>query len=148
MIVTLLIVVSKFYNLNLQNDQIWNDIFLNIITCLVCRKYVYFTLYNLVTLSITDRINTVQCKLQNLQSIRPKDLGASDILNMCPILRYNLCGAPMSSEIIQEIKLPYLRTIQALIKLREVEAPIIKLEIIHKIFTKILPNELRNFWQG
>ena len=51
--------LTKFYNLNLKTTDLKKDLLINIVTNFTLRDRVYFTLHNLVTKVLSDRVKTI-----------------------------------------------------------------------------------------
>lgn len=52
--------LTKFYNLNLKTTDLKKDLLINIVTNFTLRDRVYFTLHNLVTKVLSDRVKAIQ----------------------------------------------------------------------------------------
>lgn len=131
-----LIAIIKFYNLKLGKQQLWKDLLCNIVTSHVLKGYTYFTMHNLISLNLEDRIMYINHRIDGLKGLKPEHLGVSDIISLNPALRLKYFDEPSDPGIIQSIKTPYYRTIERLPKIQEIENPILKLEFLYQLFTE------------
>ena len=44
----ILVVIIKFYSLNLRKQELWKDILLNLVTSIVIKSNTYFIVYNIL----------------------------------------------------------------------------------------------------
>jgi hypothetical protein len=111
-----------------------------------CVNNTYFVVYNMLTKKLHKRINNIQDRILALQSIGPQEFGINNIMSMDLLYRKEIMGNRRSK--LRGPFRPYSRTIDGLHKVRDTESLICKLEYLYRLFTVVLTNELREFWNG
>ena len=142
----LLVVIIKFYMLELNRQELWKDLLLNLVTNQVLCKNTYFLVYNMITKKMYQRISMIQDKMEKLQNIMPQDLGVSPLISMDLAFRRETMPAPRPK--LKYPFIPYYRTIECITSIRNTESMICKLEYVYRLFTSIMTTELQEFWQG
>ena len=69
--------LTKFYNLSIKTTDLKKDLLINIVTNFTLRDRVYFTLHNLITKVLEDRIKLIQKGLAAFRNITLTDLRVS-----------------------------------------------------------------------
>jgi hypothetical protein len=142
------IVIIAMYKLDLAGKELDQDLLLNTITSLLLKNDVYFTLYNLLAKSQTRSLSHIQENMNKLQKLRPQHLGVSDILSLDSRAREHFAGSFKSEHILNSTKQPYFLTIDRLQNIMQIEWNLTKMDIIFRIFTGILWDELKMFWEN
>ena len=96
----------------------------------------------------SKNLSHLQIVFTKLKTLRPHHLGLNKILCMDYEFRESEIGVTSDPEIIEEFAQPYYKTIERLKLIMKLEWPLTKLDVIFRIFTEILPNELKLFWKG
>lgn len=140
----LLIIIIKFYRLELRRQEMWKDILLNIMTNKVLCRKTYFVMYNLLTKKHYQRISMIQDKLEQLADVMPEDFGISKILSMDLAYRREIMKDERPK--VRHPFVPYSVTIENIGRIRETESLICKLEFLFLLFTETLTSEIQEFW--
>lgn len=148
MIYCLSITIISMYKLHISENDLDQDLLYNYVTGLLLRNDTYFAIYNLCAKSESLSLYQMQWKMNKLENLRPKHLEISNILSLDPAMREYLIGVAHDEEILAAIKQPYHKTIERLLLWMKLECPITKLDVIYRIFTGIMGEELRLFWEG
>ena len=109
-----------------------------------CVNNTYFIVYNLLTKKFYKRISLIQDNIEQLQGIKPEDLGVSKLISMNLDLRREVMGENRPK--LAKFFMPYSKTIDHIIRIRATESVICKLEFIYRLFTEIMITELHEFW--
>lgn len=57
-------------------------------------------------------------------------------------------ATPKGSDPPAELEVPFSRTIENIHKIRGIESMVKKLEYLFRLFTRVLPGEISEFWAG
>lgn len=148
MIYCISITIISMYKLHISENDLDQDLLYNYATGLLLRNDTYFAIYNLCAKSESLSLYQMQWKMNKLENLRPRHLGIPDVLSLDPAMREFLIGVAHDEEILAAIKQPYHKTIERLLLWMKLECPITKLDVIFRIFTGIMGEELRLFWDG
>lgn len=143
----LMVAIMKFYNIQLYHQSMWKDLLLNIMTSNVLKDYTYFTIYNVLSLSVQKRLEFISKRMQGLANLRLHHLKVKKIICLDAELRWENISSSMTSTILNQIQRPYWKIIKKLPRIQEIENPILKLEFLFQLFTNDLVEELHEFWE-
>lgn len=104
----------------------------------------YFIVYNLMTKKFYKRISLIQDNIEQLQDLKPEDLGVSKRIAMNLDYRREVMGKNRTKLVKPFI--PYSKTIDHITRIRATESVICKLEFVYRLMTEIMTSELKEFW--
>jgi len=142
------ITIVAMYKLNLSQKSLDQDLLMNTVTSHILQSNIYFVLYNMIAKNQASSLSQIQSKMETLKNLRPQHLDVSDTLSLDSSLREHLIGSWKEEELKKQIKQPYHQTIERLQVITQLEWCLTKLDVLFKIFTGILCDELKDFWKG
>lgn len=97
-----------------------------------------------MTKKFYKRISLIQDNIEQLQDLKPEDLGVSKRIAMNLDYRREVMGKNRPKLVKPFI--PYSKTIDHITRIRATESVICKLEFVYRLLTEIMTSELKEFW--
>ena len=146
MIFCISMTIIHMYSMDIYDNNLALDLLYNTITSNLVSDETYFVMYNLIAKSKQMMLHDMQQNMQKLEGIMPSVLGVGGV----HCLDRDHLKAQMQKYdkvYIHDSKfVAFSQTIQKFQYLIKLECPLSKIDVIFRIFTEIMVNELREFW--